>query len=107
MITKFHLFERSKNSLFESKNDIRTFYHATKPEYLPSIVKHGLTPNIDRKTNWGGKLGKWSKGKVFVTADIFTAQFYRTLYQKIIHKTFFSFEYKFYICNLNQITLTS
>ena len=76
MITKFHLFERSKNSLFESKNDIRTFYHATKPKYLPSIVKHGLTPNLDRDTNWHGALGKWSKGKVFVTADIFTAQFY-------------------------------
>jgi len=68
MITKFHI--------FESKNNKKWFYHATKPEYLPEIVKYGLTPNIDRETNWKGDLGEFSKGKIFVTNDLKQSLFY-------------------------------
>ena len=76
MITKFEIFERSENSLFESNNNKKWFYHATKSEYLPEIVEHGLTPNIDRETNWKGEFEKWSRGKVFVTENFATAEFY-------------------------------
>ena len=76
MITKFEIFERSENSLFESNNNKKWFYHATKSEYLPEIVEHGLTPNIDRETNWKGEFEKWSRGKVFVTTCYSTAIFY-------------------------------
>ena len=86
MITKFQIFEQSENYLFESNGNKRLFYHATKPEYLPEILKHGLTPNIDRKTNWGDELGKWSKGKIFVTDELSNA----ILYGKMINYTSFS-----------------
>jgi len=78
MITKFQIFEQSENK--------RIFYHATKPEYLPEIVKFGLTPNIDRKTNWSDELGKWSKGKIFVTDALSNA----IMYSKMINYPSFS-----------------
>lgn len=67
MITKFRL--------YESEQNMKWFYHATKPEYLPSIVKHGILPNTDRKVNWG-HFEEWSRGKAFVTNWYAQAIFY-------------------------------
>jgi hypothetical protein len=65
-----------EHNIFESNENKRLFYHATKSEHLLDIVKSGLLPNMDRRTNWKGELGEWSKGKVFVTEDFKTARFY-------------------------------
>ena len=67
MITKFRL--------YESEQNMKWFYHATKPEHLPSIVKHGILPNTDRKVNWG-HFEEWSRGKAFVTNWYAQAIFY-------------------------------
>lgn len=50
------------------------FYHATKPENLPGIVAKGLIPS--KETNWGGDLGKFSEGKIFVTDNFRSANYY-------------------------------
>ncbi len=50
------------------------FYHATTPEALPSIVLHGLIPS--ENTNWGGDLGEFSYGKVFVAKTFRQANYY-------------------------------
>lgn len=67
MITKYKLFE-NYNMVY--------FYHATKFEHLPKIKANGLTPNIDRITNWSGKLSDWSRNKVFFTDHIYKAIYY-------------------------------
>jgi hypothetical protein len=73
MITKFRI--------YESNGRKKYFYHATKFEHLPFILKHGLTPNIDRKVNWSG-LEEWSRGKVFVTDSLDQAFDYGGLINK-------------------------
>ena len=50
------------------------FYHATTPEALPGIVAKGLIPSGD--THWGGDLGKYSEGKVFVAKNFRQANYY-------------------------------
>jgi hypothetical protein len=69
MITKFHIFE-------SKVEDKIVFYHATKSEHLPYIAEHGLTPNIDRKSNWSDGLAEHGKGKVFATKDLEQAKWY-------------------------------
>lgn len=68
MITKFHIFENKDNKSW--------FFHSTKKDYLVDIVKHGLLPNDNRKTNWKGEFGDWSRGKIFVADNISSAIFY-------------------------------
>jgi hypothetical protein len=50
------------------------FYHFTTPEALPSIVIKGLIPS--ENTNWGGDLGNFSHGKVFVAKNFRQANYY-------------------------------
>jgi len=50
------------------------FYHATTPNALPNIVKHGLLPS--KNPNWGGALGDSSIGKIFVTNKFKRANYY-------------------------------
>jgi hypothetical protein len=50
------------------------FYHATTAKALPGIMERGLLPA--EETNWGGDLGKWSEGKVFLTDRFKRAVFY-------------------------------
>ena len=50
------------------------FYHATTPEALESILEKGLIPS--EKTHWGGGLGKFSEGKVFVAKNFRRANYY-------------------------------
>jgi hypothetical protein len=73
MITKFHI--------FESNDDKKLYYHATKFDHLPYILEEGLTPNIDRNVNWSG-LEVWSRNKVFVTDTITKALDYGQLINK-------------------------
>lgn len=91
MITKFQIFEsKNKNEKEKEKGKEKWFYHATRPETLPHIVRDGLTPNINRKTNWGDPdddfLGEWSRGKVFVTSEFPTAIFYGQVVNNYSHK---------------------
>ena len=79
MITKFQIFESFK--IGEPDYDTY-FYHTTRTKHLPSIVKYGLTPNIDRETHCEGDFGQWSKGKVFVTENIYNAQYYGNIIMK-------------------------
>jgi hypothetical protein len=60
-------------SLLE-ENVYEYFYHATTPNALPNIVNRGLMPS--ENTNWGGDLGKFSEGKIFVTKKFRTANYY-------------------------------
>ena len=53
----------------------RYFYHATTCKALPGIVTHGLLPN-EKETTWGGDLGKFSEGKVFMTTTFGMADYY-------------------------------
>ena len=69
MITKFHIFE-------SNEEDKILFYHATKSEHLPSIIEHGLTPNINRQSNWSDNLAEHGKRKVFATKDLSQAAWY-------------------------------
>ena len=48
-------------------------YHSTMAKHLPNIVRKGLLPAVE--TNWGGDLGQFSQGKVFVT-DYFNRAVY-------------------------------
>ena len=50
------------------------FYHATTPNALTNIVKHGLLPS--KNPNWGGALGNQSIGKIFVTSKFKRANYY-------------------------------
>ena len=59
-------------TIMEGTNEY--FYHATTCEALPGIVTRGLLPSDE--THWGGDLGKFSEGKVFLTNDFSTAVFY-------------------------------
>ena len=68
MITNFKIFEESSTS------GKKLFYHATKSKYLLDIIKNGLTPNTDRKTNWKGELEEFSRHKLFVTENFNTAK---------------------------------
>lgn len=61
-----------KSLLLEGK--YKYFYHATEPDFLPSIVHNGLIPG--EETHWGGDLGKWSEDKIFVTDKFYWANYY-------------------------------
>jgi hypothetical protein len=55
------------------------FYHATIDENVDGIYERGLQPSTD--TNWGGDLGRNSKGKMFFSATPNRAVFYAFVVQ--------------------------
>jgi len=62
------------NEILEENKNIHYFYHATLADRLPSIQKNGLQPS--EETNWGGELGKWSFGKIFLASKFRSANYY-------------------------------
>ncbi len=78
MITKYHI--------FENNNVKKLFYHATKFEFLPNILEHGLTPN--NKSNWS-IMTEWSRGKVFITDNFFRAIHYGTYINRLDYPNYF------------------